>query len=232
MISVENQHDYTAVLAGATGLIGSALLDVLLADPNCQQVLVITRQALGRDDKRIIECLHPHLVFTHEDIDQLCLAPTSGFIALGTTLKQAGSKQCLANVDVHLVNSVADRMKQANIQRLSVVSSYGAARKSLSYYLQCKGLMEEYIQALEFDHTAIFRPGPLAGERQPPRTSEVITAAILNVINPVMIGQLRNLRLIDAHTVARAMWLANQSHLGLQILDNRAMEKLVAGADR
>ncbi|CAM4405370.1 NAD(P)H-binding protein [Vibrio agarivorans] len=222
-----SQQEYTAVIAGATGLIGEELVKLLLEDKNCKAVLALSRRELPYRDKRLIQCLDPKLELDTQHLPTLAQAPMYGFIALGTTLKQAGSKEALADVDLHLVTKVAQQLKTVGVERLAVVSSIGASSTSLGHYLKCKGQMEDNLSALNFEHLSIFRPGPLEGLREEQRTNELITSAVLKVIQPIMKGKLRNYRLIHGKTVAQSMQIAIQSDKKAQVLFSRDMERLV-----
>ncbi|GAL09900.1 predicted nucleoside-diphosphate-sugar epimerases [Vibrio astriarenae] len=220
-------HPYTAIVAGATGLIGDELVKQLLEDSQCKAILVMTRREIPYQDKRLIQCVHPRLEICSQHLPELSQAPIYGFIALGTTIKQAGSKQALADIDYTLVCDVAQQMRELGTERLCVVSSIGASATSMSHYLKCKGLMEEKIAAMSFDNLCIVRPGPLEGLREKTRPSEAITASILKLVKPVMKGKLRNYRLIHGKTVAQAMLAGIKSDKKAQVLFSREMEAIV-----
>lgn len=163
------------------------------------------------------------------DWDESKATPRYGFICLGTTKQQAGSKEALEKVDYDLVCKVAQQMKVIGVKRLCVVSSLGASIRSLSHYLRCKGKMEMAIERLGFDHVTFVRPGPLVGLREQPRTDERIVQTVSAVLKPFMIGPLAKLIPIDASTVAQSMQYAIFAHSNkkIQYLDSVAMRDLI-----
>lgn len=194
------------IIAGATGLVGSKVVTHLVSQPGIHTLYSLSRRPLDNisDPKnKIIPMIDADLSILNWDDQQS--TPEIGFICLGTTLKQAGSKENLRKVDVDLVTNVARQMKMIGVMRLAVVSSLGANSKSSSHYLACKGQMEENIKSLGFDEVVFVRPGPLVGQRAQSRTDEKIVQVIFKVIRPLMLGKLANFVPIDAEDVAKAM---------------------------
>lgn len=191
------------VIAGASGLVGQQLTKLLLDEQVVSQVHALVRSPLSLEHPKLNQIQDGQLRITQWDDKQT--APDFGFICLGTTKKQAGSKQGLAHVDYELVCQVAQTMKLVGVKRVAVVSSYGANARSLSHYLRCKGKMEQKLLTMGFERTVFVRPGPLAGERYPARTDEVFIGAILKVLSPLLIGPITNFKPIQAKDVARAM---------------------------
>ncbi|MDG3088023.1 NAD(P)H-binding protein [Vibrio hannami] len=196
----------TAIIAGASGLVGNELLRLLLSKPSVSKVYALVRSQLSQTDDKLTQIQHEDLMITNWQEGDT--APDIGFICLGTTIKQAGSKEALAKVDFELVCRVAQEMKLIGVKRIAVVSSFGADPKSLSHYLRCKGKAEKTILDMGFERVVFVRPGPLAGERKQKRTDEVIIGKLLNVLNPLLIGYLANFRPIQAKDVASAMLYA------------------------
>ena len=195
-----------AIIAGATGLIGRQVLTNLLTQPGIPAVYALSRRPLtgiADPDKKIIPLIDADLSIYDWDEEQP--SPQVGFICLGTTLKQAGSKENLRKVDVELVTKVARQMKMIGVKRLAVVSSLGANGQSRSHYLACKGQMESNIEKLGFDELVFVRPGPLVGQREQPRGDEKLVQSLLKILRPLMIGKLSNFVPIAADDVAKAM---------------------------
>ncbi|MCA0937089.1 NAD(P)H-binding protein [Vibrio alginolyticus] len=194
------------IIAGATGLVGSKVVTHLVSQPGIHTLYSLSRRPLDNisDPKnKIIPMIDADLSILNWDDQQS--TPEIGFICLGTTLKQAGSKENLRKVDVDLVTNVARQMKMIGVTRLAVVSSLGANSKSSSHYLSCKGQMEENIEELGFDEVVFVRPGPLVGQRAQSRTDEKIVQGIFSAIRPFMVGKLANFVPINAEDVAKAM---------------------------
>ena len=191
------------IIAGASGLVGGELLNQLLLHPSVRTVYALVRSPLDNNHTKLKQIQDAKLRVNRWDDSQPF--PELGFICLGTTLKQAGSKQALAQVDFELVCQVAQTMKRLGVKRIGVVSSYGAKADSFSHYLRCKGKVEQEILGMGFDRVVFVRPGPLAGKRVRPRKDEVIIGKILSLIDPLLIGPLTNFKPIQARQVACAL---------------------------
>ncbi|HHX8442803.1 TPA: NAD(P)H-binding protein [Vibrio diabolicus] len=195
-----------AIIAGATGLVGSKVITNLINQSGVGTLYYLSRRPLDGvldADNKLVPLIDADLSIHQWDDNQP--TPTIGFICLGTTLKQAGSKDKLRRVDVDLVCKVAQQMKTIGVKRLAVVSSLGANSKSPSHYLACKGQMEQRIEAMGFEEIVFVRPGPLVGQRQSPRTDEKLVQTLFKVIRPFMLGKLSNFLPIRAEDVAKAM---------------------------
>ncbi len=191
------------IIAGVTGLVGSSCLNLAISEPNIGRIYTLARKPTTNKSSKVTPIIDAELNITQWD-DSL-ESPTLGFIALGTTLKQAGSKQGLEHVDYHLVCHVAQQMKALGVKKLVVVSSIGAHPRSKSHYLRCKGRMEEAIRQLDFEHVTFVRPGPLVGKRATIRRDEIWLQRFMKVGRYLMFGQLKNFVPIQAEDVALAM---------------------------
>ena len=189
-----------ALVAGATGLVGREVLAVLLADKRYAKVL-----ALGR--RHLVE-QHPKLVSLKVDFSSLpALPPVDDvYIALGTTIQVAGSKQAFRAVDFDAVLALARAAHQAGATRLAVVSAMGANPRSRVFYSRVKGEMEQALGTLGYRTLAIARPSVLAGNRavldQPTRIGELLGLAISTALKPLIPA---NYRAIQARDVAQAL---------------------------
>lgn len=196
-------HHPIVIIAGASGLIGSYVVQRLLAEPAIQGVYSLARRSLSLPHPKLTEWIDSELSITQWNDEQP--RPAYGVIALGTTLKQAGSKQALEKIDFDLVCQVAQTMKMLGVARLVVVSSYGANPTAKSHYLRCKGRMEEAIRRQGFEHVTFVRPGPLKGQRATPRQNEIWLQRAMTLGRFFLFGRLKNLIPIDADLVAQAM---------------------------
>jgi uncharacterized protein YbjT (DUF2867 family) len=188
------------LLAGASGLVGRAILQGLLADESVAAV-----HTLGR---RSLPVQHPKLTEHSVDFKALPALPRldEAFIALGTTIKVAGSQEAFRAVDYEAVVAVAEAARQAGARRLGVVSAMGASTRSGIFYNRVKGEMEAAVSALGFDTLVIARPSFLAGDRealgQPVRSGEKLALGISRWLAPLIPA---NYRSIDSSAVARAL---------------------------
>ena len=190
----------TALVAGASGLVGSALLADLLADARYRSVLCLGRRRLALE--------HPKLTQRLVDFQALpSLPPVDDvYIALGTTRKVAGSQAAMRALDVDAVVAVALAARAAGPQRLGVVSSMGANAQSAVFYTRIKGEMEEAVLGLGFAQTVIAQPGPLSGPRQalgqPDRAAERLALGLMRWLKPLVPA---NYQPIAAQRVAQSL---------------------------
>lgn len=190
-----------ALVAGSTGLVGRAVLALLLADVRYSAVHVVGRRAP--------DVQHPKLVVhnTAALAGWTCPVPVDDvLICLGTTIKIAGSKAAFKAIDADAVVAVAKAAKAAGATRLAVVSAMGASPASGVFYNHVKGEMEAAVSALDFESIVIARPSLLAGDRhalqQQARGLEKLSLIAFKWLKPLIPD---NYRSIDAGKVARAM---------------------------
>jgi uncharacterized protein YbjT (DUF2867 family) len=187
-----------ALLAGSTGLVGRALLPMLLASPRYAQVHALLRRAVP--DLPASPKLQVHVV----DFQSLpALSKIDDvFITLGTTIKVAGSQEAFRQVDFDAVVNTARAAQAAGASRLAVVSALGADAKSRVFYSRVKGEMQEALVALGFHSVVIVQPSLLVGDRtalgQPVRAGEVWGARLMGWLP-------RSVRPISATRVAEGM---------------------------
>ncbi|MCG9632333.1 NAD(P)H-binding protein [Vibrio sp. Isolate30] len=220
----------SVIVAGATGLIGGHVIEQLLAEPSVQTVYALTRSQIKREptSSKLIQIINNDLDITQWDEGHP--RPTLGVICLGTTIKQVGSKAALRKVDVELVTHVAQTMKFLGVERVAVVSSYGASPTSYSHYLKCKGQMEQNLIRIGFKQLFIARPGPLLGNRTKPRSDEKFLQTLSPLFKPFMIGRLKNLRPIESEWVAKTMLfkLFENNFKNVEISSSSEMLKFLA----
>jgi uncharacterized protein YbjT (DUF2867 family) len=188
----------TVALAGATGLVGRLLLEGLLADPSVHSVHV-----LGRRKPRAA-----HAKLTCHIVDFSVLSPLPPvdevYLALGTTIKVAGSQAAFRSVDFDANLSVARAALAAGARRCGLVSAMGADAKSRVFYNRVKGELEEALAQLPFEGLVIARPSLLVGDRaalgQPERPLEKVSAVFMKMLRPIIPA---NYRAIAAAQVAR-----------------------------
>ena len=161
----------TALLAGATGLVGSECLQCLLGQGAYSRVLVVTRRELGRAAD------HPKLSQIVTDFDQLenlgdRLAADHVFCALGTTRRKAGSKERFRRVDLEYPRSLARIARAQGASHFSLVSAMGASLTSPFFYSRLQGELAKSRRDRHWPSLAIFRPSVIAGDRQESRPGE------------------------------------------------------------
>jgi uncharacterized protein YbjT (DUF2867 family) len=192
----------TAIISGATGLVGEQLLTQLLDDPFYGKVIAVVRKPL--------ELTHEKLEQKLIDFAQLPAAIAGlqadvGYCCLGTTLKKAGSKEKQYIIDHDYVVWFARGCHNAGANRFVVVSSIGANAGSSNFYLRTKGEMERDLQKIPFNGLFILQPSFLLGDRKEVRSGEKIGIAVMRVLKPLMIGRLKKYRGVQASAVASCM---------------------------
>ncbi|USH01644.1 oxidoreductase [Grimontia kaedaensis] len=211
----------SVIIAGATGLVGDELLHQLLGDPDISHIHVVTRRPVAVVSDKIIIHQSPDLSVTHWQPQWQ--VPLQGYISLGTTKKQAGSKAVLEEVDYHLVVKVARMMAVVGVKHLAVVSSMLAHPWSPSHYLRCKGKMERALSEMGYERLLVARPGPLVGEREEPRKDEQFLQRIMPLFTPFLAGPLADFEPVEAVRVARAMIAALSEQNWPGRIDHRIM---------
>ena len=220
----------TALLLGATGLVGGHCLDLLLADDRFERVVTLGRRTAARDHPR----LEQHLV----DFDTLAdftphVRGDAIFCCLGTTLRAAGSRDAFRRVDHDYPLAVARAAAERRVPRFLLVSAAGADSHSRFFYSRVKGEVERAIAGLDFPHFVALRPSLLLGERSEPRLGEALAAPLMRLAAPLMIGPLRRYRPVAARDVALAMVeLAAQQVAGTRIVDSDEIDRIAAAAER
>ena len=188
------------LLAGATGLVGGELLRGLLADDTVTSVHVLARRALQIE--------HPKLQVHVVDFAALPSLPPldEAYLALGTTIKVAGSQAAFRAVDFDANLAVARAALAAGALRLGVVSAMGADKHARVFYNRVKGELEEAVKSLGFEALVIARPSLLLGDRrtlgQPARPGEHIGSLLASVLRPLIPVQYRPIKALD---VAQAL---------------------------
>jgi uncharacterized protein YbjT (DUF2867 family) len=195
-------NNKTALVFGATGLIGNLLLEELVKSVEYQEISIFVRQSAGISHPIVREAV---IDFDSVDTYAEQIKGDDLFICLGTTIKKAGSVKKMEEIDRDLPIKIAAIASSNGVKRIAVVSSLGASTSSKNYYLRIKGEMEEGILKLKFVNTAIVRPSMLLGERKEKRTGEVVGKIVMNTFKPVLSGKLRKYRAIHGRDVARVM---------------------------
>lgn len=193
----------TVILAGATGLVGREILQGLLADPTVTAV-----HSLGR---RTPATQHPKLTAHIVDFAALPPLPPADelYLALGTTIKVAGSQAAFRALDYDANLNVAKAALAAGVKKVGLVSAMGADVRSRVFYSRVKGELEDALSQMLFEGLVIARPSLLVGDReilgQPKRSGEVIGEAIARVLGFLIPA---NLKPIQASAVAQALLTA------------------------
>jgi uncharacterized protein YbjT (DUF2867 family) len=201
----------TALLAGATGLIGSALLPLLLASDRYAKVIVVGRRPVAIQHPKLTQVV---VDLGQLEVERLRLIADDVYCCLGTTIRQAGSREAFYKVDFLYVVQLAALTAANFAAQFLVVSSLGADVNGRFYYSRVKGEMEEAVRQAPFRAIHIFRPSLLLGERAQPRLGERLSAAVLALARPLLRGSWGKYRPVAAATVAQAMLRAAEDDGG------------------
>lgn len=210
----------TVLLAGASGLIGRELLQALLADASVTRVHALVRRELPQQDPKLTQ----HVV----QFGAICPLPPvdETYIALGTTIKTAGSQDAFRAVDFDAVVAVAKAANTGGCDRLGVVSAMGADANSRVFYSRVKGETERALEAIGFATLVIARPALLVGDRhavgQPVRRGEEIGLQVSRWIGFAIPA---NYRPIEARKVARALLDTVPRTTGQRVLLSGEMQR-------
>lgn len=209
----------SVAVAGATGLVGRALVTRLCAEPTVAEVHALARRPLDLKHRK----LRMHVV----DFAALMPLPRLDevYLALGTTIKAAGSQARFRAIDFDANLAVARLALAAGATRAGLVSAVGASTRSPVFYSRVKGELEDALAALPFEALVIARPSALRGDRaaigQPVRPQELRLAQLDAVLRPLIPARLRA---IDADDVAAALVRRVPLAHGRELLSSESMQ--------
>ncbi|MFE5323463.1 NAD(P)H-binding protein [Paenibacillus sp. NPDC056579] len=194
-----------AVLAGATGLVGKALLGKLLADDQYERVYILVRKSTGRSHPKLTEMV---VDFDRLELDRPVLEGADVFCTLGTTIKKAGSQEQFRKVDFAYPVKLAELAAAHGAEQYVIVTAMGSDTRSMFFYSWVKGETEARLRQLALPGLSILRPSLLTGEREEFRFGERAGEAAARALSFVFTGPLRKYKPIPADTVAGGMLLA------------------------
>ena len=218
MIGNKKHH----LVAGATGLIGTQLLQLLLDDPEVGKITVLSRRELDVEHKK----LHVQLIeFDEMDEKHIPVNVDAVFCCLGTTMALAGSKDAFRKVDFEYVVKLAVFAQRRNIPQFHVISARGANAKSMIFYNKVKGRMELELRKLtKLKSIYIYRPSLLLGNRSEFRFGESMGKKAMTWFKFLIP---KSSRAVYDIQVAMAMHQhAAQPEKGVHVVDNASMVKL------
>jgi len=216
----------TGLVAGASGLVGSHVLRLLLQDPAYARVTVLARRELplahGKLDQRVVAFDHLAQIADFPRVHDV-------FCCLGTTMKQAGSPDAFRKVDCTYVVELARVAVRHRASQFLVVTALGADRRSRIFYSRVKGEAEEAVRRLQFDGIQIFRPSMLVGARAESRPAERVAGLLSPLVAWAFVGPLARYQPIKAEAVARAMVrVAREAPRGTHVYESHEIRRLGA----
>lgn len=199
-MSVEKR---TALVVGATGLVGLLTVDELLASEKYSKVKVLVRKPFPKQHAKL-----EAILFDFDQPDAALIQADDVYCCLGTTMKKAGSKAAFYQVDYTYPHEIAQMSLTNGAKRFAIVTAMGADKNSSIYYNRVKGEIETSLRDLGFETLLIFRPSLLLGNRPEKRMGEQIGEAVMKFFSPLIP---QKYRAIEASKIARAMVLITSS---------------------
>ena len=206
----------TAIIFGATGLVGKALCHQLVNDDRYGKIILLVRKSLQFSSLKIEE-----KIIDFNNLDKFDISGDELYCCLGTTIKSAGSKEAFYKVDFDYVIQSAQMALRGNVKKIVVVSAMGANKNSSVFYNKVKGEMEEAIAQLDFQQAVIVRPSMLLGNRFEFRLGELIVKKIMGVFSFLIPDKYKA---IHDYQVAKAMILQmNTTTQKYTVVENQDM---------
>lgn len=214
----------TALILGATGVVGTQLVKEISNSKIYKEIHLLTRREMKFPEPK---CTGHVVDFENLSKYADLFNVTDVFICLGTTIKNAKSKEAFRKVDYDYVIEAAKMAKASDVEKLLVITAMGADSKSKFFYSRVKGDVEGTLQHLKLNSVQIFRPSLLIGERKEFRAGEKISGMLSSFAKFLFVGPLRPYRAIEANKVAAAMYAAAQTTArGYHFYNSDEIEKL------
>lgn len=195
----------TALVVGATGLIGNLLVHQLVDSPLYEKVKVLVRKSLNWQHPRLQQ-----ITFDFDHPNGLLAQADDIFCCLGTTMKKAGSKEAFRKVDYQYPLDIARLGLTNGAKQFGIVTAMGADTNSLFFYNRVKGEIERDLSALNYPALLIFRPSLLLGNRGENRFGEKFAEGAMKLLNPLIPAKYKG---IEGSKVANAMVTTMQQGL-------------------
>jgi uncharacterized protein YbjT (DUF2867 family) len=214
----------TALILGATGLVGSHLLDLLIKDPEYKQVLVVARKQVTNSSPKVVQ-----LILNFDNLAEYKekIKADDVFCCLGTTMKKAGTKEKFYQVDYTYIFNIARIVSENQADSFNLVTAMGADKNSAFFYNKVKGEIEEAVSTLRFKQINIFRPSMILGNRKESRPLEKAGQIVASLLSFVFVGPLKKYKAIDSQVIAKGMLKAVRLKVsGIKIYNSDEIAKL------
>ena len=213
----------TALLFGASGLVGSHLLNQLIKDTNYSKIKLFVRSVTEIIDPKveIIKIDFNNLQNHKEDVKG-----DDCFFCIGTTKKNSSDKDEYRRVELDIPKEIAKIAKLNLVNSFIFVSAIYANPNSSGDYVRFKGLVEEELKRLNFPKLALMRPSFLMGDRKEKRVGEKIGIFVFKILSPLLLGPIKKMRPIHSETVAKAMIKAANENLEKNIFESNEIAEL------
>lgn len=212
-----------ALIAGATGLTGSRLLALLLAEPAYERVHAVIRRPLPATQRpadptgaeklveHVVDLASPRLLVDLPAVDDV-------YLCLGTTIRAAGSRAAFRQVDFDATVSLARLARRLGASRCAAISALGADASSPGFYLRVKGETERALATLGYRSLTVLRPSLIDGERTERRPGERLALALSRPVSAWLPARWRP---VPADAIARCMRSAVlRGEPGLRVIES------------
>lgn len=208
----------TALVVGATGLVGDLLTHLLVENPAYEKVKALVRRSLGWQHPRLQE-----VAFDFDHPNGLLVQADDIYCCLGTTIRKAGSREAFKKVDYQYPLDVARLGLAGGARQYMLVSAAGADVNSSFFYNRVKGELERDLRALNYPTTIVVRPSLLLGDRREFRFGEKIGEVLMKLANPLIPV---NYKAVKAASVANALCTLAQKHMaGFHVIESGELQK-------
>jgi uncharacterized protein YbjT (DUF2867 family) len=225
---MEKSRGATAIVAGATGLVGRELVKMLLNHPAYNRVVVLVRREIGLSHPKLEE---RHIVFDRleKEVEGELFKDADVFCSLGTTIKQAGSQEAFRRVDYDYPLALGRVARQNGAAGFIIVSAMGSSDRSRMFYNRVKGETERDLALLGLSRLVVLKPSLMFGDRTENRPGERAAIVIFRLFGALMIGPLARYKAIESRKVAQAMILAaRREGPRLEVLESEEISALTA----
>lgn len=200
----KDDTSFVALVLGASGLTGSALLNELIGSPNCSQIHILVRRPVDSTSPKLVT----HVVdFSNKQELEACIPEKAVlFSCLGTTMRHVkGDKTAYRKIDFDIPLTVAGMVKAKGGKEMVLLSSIGANARSGNFYLALKGEIEEAFIKLQPEQLHIYRPSVLVGNRKEKRMGEGLGKILLQALSFLLIGKWSNYHPAPVEKIAHSM---------------------------
>ena len=214
----------TALLFGASGLVGNHLLNQLISNNNYSKIKLFVRSTINISDPKIeiIQTDFNNLENHREDIKG-----DDCFFCIGTTKQNSPDKSEYRRVELEVPKQIAQIAKSNSVNSFVFISSGYADPKSSGDYLKFKGEVEEELKRLNFPKLGIMRPSFLLGDRKEKRVGEKIGIFVFKLLSPLFLGPLKKMKPIHSATVAKAMIAITQNDSSQTIFESNEISEII-----
>jgi uncharacterized protein YbjT (DUF2867 family) len=193
----------SAVVFGATGMVGKALVKELALNNEYERVVAVVRKDFDLHFSKVETLILRD--FTNLPDHKRKLGANDYFCCIGTTIKTAGSQEAFKMVDFGIPLRIAEIAQDMSIPNLIIISSVGSDPRSKNFYLRTKGEMEYAVRTKYNGNLKFIRPSLLMGKRDETRFGEKVAVSMMKAMGWIFVGPLKKYRGIDAGLVAKAM---------------------------